>query len=34
VKALVDGTVTDVYVDKGELVDGGVELLGFAGQSD
>ena len=34
VKALVDGTVTDVYVDTGELVDGGVELLGFAGQSD
>ena len=30
VKALADGTVTDIYVAKGELVGGGVELVGFA----
>jgi len=29
VKAVVDGTVTDVYVAKGELVGGGVDLVGF-----
>jgi len=29
VKALVDGTVTDVFVAKGELVGGGADLVGF-----
>ena len=30
VTALADGTVSEVFVAKGELVDGGADLLAFA----